>query len=111
MTTTAIPTMSLMSSTQPAHTEDHDLVAWQETRGEVAFSRLVQRHSGLVAGVCRRRLRAGADVEEVAQAVFLILARRAGEIHPPGRLAAWLHGVPVKVCSNARRAAASRQRH
>src|SRR5438046_70614 len=40
---------------------------------ETAFAALVQRHGGMVLGVCRNRLRRLQDAEDACQAVFLIL--------------------------------------
>lgn len=55
-----------------------------------------------VYGVCRRILRASPDVDDAFQVVFLVLARKAGTISPPNRVAAWLHGVAVLTARKAR---------
>jgi RNA polymerase sigma factor (sigma-70 family) len=47
----------------------------------------------------------------VSQAVWLVLARKAAEVRPPGRLAAWLYGVARHLALNARRGEARRRRH
>jgi RNA polymerase sigma factor (sigma-70 family) len=80
-------------------------------RDEEAFAALVRRHGPLVLGACRRVLRDLHEAEEVSQAVWLVLARKAASVRPPGRLAAWLHGVAHHLALNARRAAARRRRH
>lgn len=87
-----------------------DLLAWSTRRDEAAFARVVRRHAALVTGTCQRRL-PGALADDAAQAVFIVLARRAGGLSEADRLGAWLHGVAVRVCSEARRGAGRRARH
>lgn len=77
---------------------DADLLdAWCRDRDESAFAMLVDRHRGAVLALCRRRLGNGADADDAAQAVFLLLAQRAGGIRRGERLASWLHGTALRV--------------
>jgi len=69
---------------------------------QVAFEVLVSRHGPMVLGVCRRILREPCDVDDAFQATFLVLIRRAGSLGPRDVLAAWLHGVALKVATRSR---------
>ncbi len=71
-------------------------------RDELAFQVLVSRHGPMVLGICRRMLPNAADVEDAFQATFLVLLRRAGSLGPGDAIAAWLHGVAVRVAQQAR---------
>ena len=89
---------------------DRALLAQFTTGDQAAFTTLVERHMGMVLGVCRRALANPHDADDACQAVFLVLARRAA-----GRwdesVANWLYGTARKVAANVTRAAARRARH
>ena len=76
---------------------------------EDAFAAIVQRHGPMVLSVCRRMLAGSADVEDAFQAVFFVLARRAGAIRKLDGLKSWLYGVAVRTSKEARRRAAKRR--
>jgi RNA polymerase sigma factor (sigma-70 family) len=64
----------------------------------------------MVLRVCRQVIGDRQDAEDAAQAVFLVLARKASSIRVDDTLASWLHGVARRVAAKARgRAAARRQ--
>lgn len=79
---------------------DADLLeAWIVDQQASALTTLVDRYSVMVLSVCRRRCRSLADAEDAFQSTFLLLARDAGKIRQPERLAGWLHCVAHRVSS------------
>jgi len=60
---------------------------------QAAFAELVARHLNFVYATARRQVRSPAAAEEVAQSVFLELARHAGRLDARTPLACWLHVV------------------
>lgn len=72
------------------------------TRDEAAFELLVWRHGTMVLGVCRRALRDAQLAEDAFQAVFLVLARKAGSIRG-GNVAGWLFRIARRVAARAAR--------
>jgi RNA polymerase sigma factor (sigma-70 family) len=73
------------------------LQLFARTRDEQAFVALVQRHGPLVHSVCRRVLGAGPDLDDVFQATFLVLARKARSIRKLASVGSWLHGVALRL--------------
>jgi RNA polymerase sigma factor (sigma-70 family) len=89
---------------------DQELVArFVERRDEAAFATLVQRHGSLVLGVARRLLHDGSLAEDVFQATFLLLARKAGTVRRKDSVGSWLHSVAVRLARRAQTNAARRQ--
>jgi RNA polymerase sigma factor (sigma-70 family) len=80
-------------------------------RDEAAFAVLLKRHGPLVLGVCRQVLRDAHAAEDVFQAAFLVLARKAGSIRRQESVAAWLHRVALNLAQTARTANARRKAH
>ncbi len=72
-----------------------------------AIAELVERHSRLVLGVCRRVLRDAYDIEDVFQATFLVLVRDAARVRKQQSIASWLYGVAYRL---ALRVARQKQR-
>src|SRR5579859_3952745 len=77
------------------------------SRDESAFEALVRRHGPLVLGACRRLLADPNDADDVFQATFVVLARKAGAIRNRASVGAWLYGVAYRI---ARRAKARAER-
>jgi RNA polymerase sigma factor (sigma-70 family) len=71
-------------------------------REEAAFVLLVKRHGPRVQGTCRRVLRNEHDVEEVFQATFLLLARKASAVAWRESVGSWLCAVAHRLALSAR---------
>lgn len=70
---------------------------------------LVQRHSLMVWGVCRRLLPNHHDAEDAFQATFLVLVRKAASIVPRAMVGNWLYGVAHQTALKARSVVAKRR--
>ncbi len=78
-------------------------------RDEAAFAALVARHGPMVLGVCRQLLGDHQHAEDAFQAVFLVLARKAGSLREPELLGNWLYGVAMRTARTARTRLARRR--
>src|SRR5436190_890789 len=81
-----------------------------ERDSETAFRTLVNRYVNLVYSVAVRYVRDAQLAEEVAQAVFILLARKARGFRPGVMLSGWLFRTTRFVASRAVRAEQRRQR-
>src|ERR1700731_1179434 len=71
-------------------------------RDEAAFEVLVWRHGPMVLSLARRLLRSPHDAEDVLQATFLTLVRKANSIGKRESIASWLYKVGYRVALRAR---------
>src|SRR6266850_3462703 len=74
-----------------------------------AFTALVQRHLGLVYCAALRQVRSPQLAEEIAQSVFIDLARNAARLKSDTVLTAWLYEVTRRTAINVVRGEARRQ--
>jgi RNA polymerase sigma factor (sigma-70 family) len=73
---------------------------YAQNQSESAFATLVQRHVPLVYSVALREARDPHLAEEITQAVFIILARKAGTLSPKTILSGWLYRTTQYVTAN-----------
>ena len=84
---------------------DGDLLdAFARTGSEAAFGELVRRHIGLVHSVARRHTNQPHEAEEITQAVFILLARKAASLGRRVVLSGWLYHTARLTAANLRRA-------
>ena len=84
------------------------LGAWHNHRDAESFRILCERYAGLIEGCCRRH--GSPDPTEAVQAVFLVLARRAGSVSATS-LGGWLTTTAKRVVKDQHRAEGRRRRH
>src|ERR1700743_1398598 len=71
-----------------------------EHNSEPAFAELVQRHINLVYSAALRKTGNPHAAEEITQAVFIILARKAHTLHGKPMLSAWLYQTTRLTAAN-----------
>ena len=80
-------------------------------RNESAFAALLERHGPMVLGVCQRIVRDRHAAEDVFQATFLILAKKAAKLDGRGPLGSWLYTVARNLALRHRQDDARRRTH
>jgi RNA polymerase sigma factor (sigma-70 family) len=91
-------------------TQDMDLVQeFARHNSEAAFTKLVRRHIALVYSVARRCTGNDGDAQDVTQAVFIILARKAAGLRERTLLPGWLYETTRFTAARLLRTNARRQ--
>lgn len=78
---------------------------------QAAFAELIRRRIGAVYAAARRQVGEAQLAEDVTQAVFILLSRRAGQLHGDVALARWLFTATRYSAANARRVRDRRLKH
>jgi RNA polymerase sigma factor (sigma-70 family) len=90
------------SQTTSGHGDGQLLDRFVHAQDQAAFTALVERHGPMVLSVCRRVLHDEHDAEDVFQATFLVLVRKARTLNQYGSLGNWLHSVAHRLALHTR---------
>lgn len=82
---------------------------YAQSNSEQAFATLVSQHINLVYSVALRQVRNSHLAEEVSQAVFILLARKAKSLGPETILSGWLCRTARNIAANTIRTEHRRQ--
>lgn len=105
----------MMSSTPSSHLSsesDKDLCRrYVESGDQRAFQLVVHRYAGMVWQTAKRRCGGDEEASEVAQDVFIVLARKAGSLRPESGIGPWLHRIAVILSAKFTSRRARQLRH
>ncbi len=94
-----------------SHADDMRLLRrYVEIGSQKAFAELTGRHLPWIYAMCRRTLRDKHLAEDASQAVFVLLARRAGTLSEQTRVAGWLFNTTRFVLKDVRKSEGRYQR-
>jgi len=92
-------------------TPDSELLAeFARSHSEAAFAALVERHLALVHSVALRHTAHAQHAQDITQAVFIILARKADKLSPKTVVPGWLYHTARLTAANFQRAETRRIR-
>jgi RNA polymerase sigma factor (sigma-70 family) len=99
-----------LSASLARHSDRQLLERFVQSQDHAAFAAILDRHGPMLLGLCRRLLSDVHLADDVLQATFLVLARKARAIRQRDSLAGWLYGVAQRLARQARLAEAARTR-
>src|ERR1700687_5284829 len=107
---TALPTLlkQVLSQSLSQYSDRQLLERFVQSGDQAAFAAILDRHGPMLLGLCRRLLSDAHLADDVLQATFLVLARKARSIRRRENLAGWLYGVAQRLARQARMAEAVR---
>jgi RNA polymerase sigma factor (sigma-70 family) len=76
---------------------------------EAAFKTIIRRHGPMVLRACQRWLKRREDAEDVFQATFLVLARKASALNWRDSVGSWLYSVAYRLAQESRRKQSGRE--
>src|SRR5687767_9668240 len=80
--------MQPLTETPPSDSEL--LEAYTRDQSDAAFAEIVERYQGMVYSAAMRQVGNASAAEDLTQAVFIILARKAGSFRSQTVLSGWL---------------------
>ncbi len=100
---------STLSASSIGISDGELLTRFVSTNDQNSFARLLDRYAGMVMGVCRRVVGETHLAEDVFQATFMILSKKAKSLRETVSLPAWLHRVAFRLALRARQSMRMRQ--
>lgn len=86
-----------------AQTDGQLLSDFMRDHAEWAFAELMHRHGAMVFSMAQRLLGSAVDAEDVYQASFLLLARKASSLRQKRSVAGWLYCVTRRLSADLRK--------